>query len=302
MKTDSLFYKLFQQSPQLLLELAGLELACNEAYRFRSEEIKQTAFRIDGVLTPPPDNKALPLVFTEVQFQSDPKFYSRFFCEIFFYLHQNQPTHPWHAVVVYPSRNVETAGEKHYSALLASTQVQRIYLDELKLNPDRHTRLHLVQLIIEDTEQVPKVARRLIKAIENGEWAVDNKARILEIIETILVYKFPNLSREEVQSMLGYNDISLKDTRFYRDVYDEGRQEGRQEGHQEGFHEGRQGECIELVQRLLIRRLGNDPEIVRSVATMQTMALEQLEELAEALLEFTTAADLDAWLRKHGVC
>ncbi|MGR9052207.1 MAG: DUF4351 domain-containing protein, partial [Gammaproteobacteria bacterium] len=111
------------------------------------------------------------------------------------------------------------------------------------------------------------------------------------------VYKFPNLSREEVQSMPGYNDISLKDTRFYRDVYDE----GRQEGHQEGFHEGRQGECIELVQRLLIRRLGNDPEIARLVATMQTMALEQLEELAEALLEFKTAADLDAWLRKRGV-
>ncbi len=63
MKTDSLFYKLFQQTPQLLLELAALELPGAENYQFRSEEIKQTAFRLDGVLTPPSKNPTLPLVF-----------------------------------------------------------------------------------------------------------------------------------------------------------------------------------------------------------------------------------------------
>jgi predicted transposase YdaD len=64
MKTDSLFYKLFQQAPQLVLEQAGVE-----NYQFRSEEIKQTAFRLDGVLTPPSEKPNLPLVFVEVQFQ-----------------------------------------------------------------------------------------------------------------------------------------------------------------------------------------------------------------------------------------
>ena len=46
MKTDSLFYKLFQQAPELVLELAGIEAAGAENYQFRSEEIKQTAFRL----------------------------------------------------------------------------------------------------------------------------------------------------------------------------------------------------------------------------------------------------------------
>ncbi|SJM89842.1 conserved hypothetical protein [Crenothrix polyspora] len=248
MKTDSLFYKLFQQAPQLVLELAGINQAGAENYQFRSEEIKQTAFRLDGVLTPPSEKPDLPLVFVEVQFQVDHGFYSRFFCEIFFYLHQSQPIHPWHAVVIYPSRKVETSGERHYSVLLESVQVQRIYLDELARKPSQQVRVRLVQLITEDIKQAPKIAQALIKAIENNELAVDNKAQILEIIETILVYKFPKLSREEIQKMLGYNDISLKETRFYQDVYAEGQQEGRQEGRQEGE--------AKLILRLLVRLFG----------------------------------------------
>lgn len=83
MKTDSLFYRLFKNAPELLLELADLNYADAHCYCFCSEEIKQTALRLDGILTPPKDNIALPLIFVEVQFQSDPNFYSRFFCEIF---------------------------------------------------------------------------------------------------------------------------------------------------------------------------------------------------------------------------
>jgi len=56
MKTDSLFYRLFQSSPGLVLELAGLDYSDAQAYRFCSEEIKQTAFRLDGILTPPQEN------------------------------------------------------------------------------------------------------------------------------------------------------------------------------------------------------------------------------------------------------
>jgi predicted transposase YdaD len=44
MKTDSLFYKLFQQTPQLVLELAGIELAGMENYQFRSEDIKMLGY------------------------------------------------------------------------------------------------------------------------------------------------------------------------------------------------------------------------------------------------------------------
>ncbi|SJM89265.1 Rpn family recombination-promoting nuclease/putative transposase [Crenothrix polyspora] len=288
MKTDSLFYKLFQQAPQLVLELAGIDQAGAENYQFRSEEIKQTAFRLDGVLTPPLEKPDLPLVFVEVQFQVDHGFYSRFFCEIFFYLHQNRPIHPWHAVVIYPSRKVETSGERHYSVLLESAQVQRIYLDELARKPSQQVRVRLVQLITEDIKQAPKIAQALIKAIENNELAVDNKAQILEIIETILVYKFPKLSREEIQKMLGYNDISLKETRFYQDVYAEGQQEGRQEGRQEGE--------AKLILRLLVRLFGELGADTQNRITRLNVG--QLEALGEALLDFSSKEDVERWLEK----
>jgi hypothetical protein len=42
MKTDSLFYRLFQAMPSLALELAGITVTERAAYAFRSEEIKQT--------------------------------------------------------------------------------------------------------------------------------------------------------------------------------------------------------------------------------------------------------------------
>ena len=197
MKTDTLFYKLFQQAPGLVLELAGLP--CDENYLFRSEEIKQTAFRLDGLLAPASENAAAPLFFVEVQFQPKRTFYSRFFCKIFFYLHQNQPDNDWHAVVIYPSRSAEASGWQHYAALLQSSQVHRIYLDELVSKPGQNARMRLVQLIVEDANQAPQTARTLIAAIENDQVVVDNKAEILEMIETILVYKFPALSREEIQ-------------------------------------------------------------------------------------------------------
>ncbi len=84
MKTDSLFYRLFQRIPGLPLELAGLNYSA-EGYVFRSEEIKQTALRLDGVQIPPKKSNERPYVFIEAQIQPDEGFYSRFFSEIFLY-------------------------------------------------------------------------------------------------------------------------------------------------------------------------------------------------------------------------
>ena len=295
MKTDSLFYKLFQQAPELVLELAGIEPTGAENYQFRSEEIKQTAFRLDGVLIPPLDKPSLPLIFVEVQYQVDRSFYSRFFCEIFFYLHQNQPVHPWRAVVFYPRRNIETDGERHYSALLESQQVQRLYLEDLDNKPSQQVRVRLIQLINKDNRQAPEVARTLIQAIEKGELLADNKTQILEMIETILVYKFPKLSREEIQKMLGYNDISLKQTRYYQDAYAEGQQVGQQVGQQIGQQIGQQEGEAKLIMRQLARRFGVLGENTKN--QIKDLNIEQLEMLGEALLDFSTHEDLENWLQ-----
>lgn len=50
--------------------------------------------------------------------------------EVFLYLRQQRPVHPWQAVVIYPSWAVDPGEPPHYAALLQSEQVVRVYLDE----------------------------------------------------------------------------------------------------------------------------------------------------------------------------
>lgn len=289
MKTDSLFYRLFQTLPDLLFELIGQGAEHARAYRFTSVELKETAFRLDGVFTPPAEHPDWPLFFIEVQFQLDPDFYTRFFAEIFLYLRHHHPRHPWRAVVIYPTRAVDPGDHPHYRVLLHSEQVVRVYLDEWAETRQTLTQ-HLMAVVLAEpqtavTEAQAVVTRARQELVDKGQ-----QAAIVELIETILVYKLPTLSRQEIQRMLGLTDIDLKQTRFYQEVFSEGRQEGRQEGQFEGE--------VTLVRRLLQRRCGVlSPEIDERIARL---SLAQLEALGEALLDFGSATDLEQWLAVHG--
>jgi len=47
---------------------------------------------------------------------------------------------------------------------------------------------------------------------------------IIELIYTVFVYKFPKLSREEIETMLGLSE--LKQTKVYQEAVEEGEQRG----------------------------------------------------------------------------
>ena len=85
MKTDSLFYLLFQLAPPLFFDLIGAP-GQGQGYRFESVEVKEAAFRIDGVFLPPEGATDQPVYFVEVQFQRDRQLYRRLFAEIFLFL------------------------------------------------------------------------------------------------------------------------------------------------------------------------------------------------------------------------
>jgi predicted transposase YdaD len=103
---------------------------------------------------------------------------------------------------------------------------------------------------------------------------------IIDLLETVLVSKFAQLSREEIQAMFLLSDI--KQTRVYQEAKQEGRQEGRQEGE------------IRLLIRQLSRRFGKISD--RRIQVINSLTLEQLDDLGEALLDFSELADLDNWL------
>ena len=52
MQTDKIFYSLFQAFPSIFFTIIGAATVNVNAYEFVSVELKETAFRIDGVFIP----------------------------------------------------------------------------------------------------------------------------------------------------------------------------------------------------------------------------------------------------------
>jgi len=85
----------------------------------------------------------------------------------------------------------------------------------------------------------------------------------------------------------------LLHTRAAKDLLDRGRQEGEAQGEARGRALGE----ATVTLRQLNRRCG--PLSDATTAVIQALPLEQLEALAEALLDFSGPADLEAWLEEH---
>ena len=106
--------------------------------------------------------------------------------------------------------------------------------------------------------------------------------RRLSLIETILANKFPALTTERIMQLLDLKQTDITQSLFYQEI----RQGGRQEGE------------AALVLRLLTRRLG--PLSAHQEQQVRGLSVAELEDLGEALLDFTEMADLDGHLAGLG--
>ena len=221
MKRDSIFYKLFAQSPSLLFELLPSAPQRNDRYRFDSVAVKEPNFTIDGVFLPP-ETKPGVVFFVEVQFQRDDLLYERLFGESLLYFFRNRSRFTdWQAVAIYPRRSTEQKHTLPYDCLLES-RVDRIYLNELGPIEDLPLGLALMVLTIQTKKKAPAAARKLLDRTEQESSSDEVRRGIIGMIGTIISYRFSNLSRKEVEAMLAR---SLTETRFYQDVKEEGREE-----------------------------------------------------------------------------
>ncbi|WP_228059505.1 Rpn family recombination-promoting nuclease/putative transposase [Plectonema radiosum] len=102
MKTDNIFYKLFGEFPEIFFELIGKPPTTSNLYEFKSQEIKETSFRLDGIfitLNSLNTTTNEPIYFVEVQCYKDKLFYDRFLTSILLYFYQYQPSNPhWYAI------------------------------------------------------------------------------------------------------------------------------------------------------------------------------------------------------------
>jgi predicted transposase YdaD len=94
---------------------------------------------------------------------------------------------------------------------------------------------------------------------------------IIEMVSTILVYIFTQLSRAKVDSMLG---TTLQETRVYQEAKAEGK--------------------LEMLSMLLNHRFGSLPN--NMTEQLASLSIEQLETLGTAMFDFRSLADLAAWL------
>ncbi len=87
--------------------------------------------------------------------------------------------------------------------------------------------LGIIKLIVEEKQKAKTSVKQLINKarIEVKDAAIQRK--VLELIEAILVNKFPNLTREEVKEMLSMELI--KGTRVYEELKEEAREEVKEE-------------------------------------------------------------------------
>lgn len=219
MKRDSLFYRLFSQSPELLFELLEDRPDSAPRYRFDSVAVKEPRFEIDGVFLPPESEGPGVVYFCEVQMQKDDQLYERLIGESMLYFYRQRVRFSdWKAVVIYPSRSTEQKEIYPYRALLNSDQVHRIYLDEF--GPMEQLPLgvaSMVLTIVKESEAAAK-ARMLIERAHQEVSALPMRQGIIEMVSKVMVYKFNKLSRQEIDAMLG---TKLEETRVFQEAQED---------------------------------------------------------------------------------
>jgi len=283
LKTDTIFYSLFQLFPEFLFELIGEDPSQAQNYEFSSREIKELARRFDGLLIPSSNEFTDLLYFVEVQFQAKPNFYRRLFAEIFIYLEQYEPANDWAAVAIFASRNLEPEIPQHYQELRSKLQI--IYLDEIVTGDDLSLSLGIVKLIVIPENRLraefPKLEQELQK-IQNQEL----RRRIIDFIETVLFYKLSYMSREEVSAMFGIDD--LRQTRLFQDLRAEILVEGKAEGELLGKSKGELLGKLQGVAGLLALGLSESQiagALGLEVALVQRVAAgEGVEEIVKEIL------------------
>ena len=283
MKTDKLFYRIFLNQPDLIAELIpGIPSDCE--FEYSAPVLKEKETRLDGLLTPISNNSDVPLIFLEAQMQRDTKFYSRYFRGIFSYIDQYEISRNWRGLLILLNKRLELGSELPHRNLLNS-QVERLYLEDLLHQDDLSPNLALLRLIVTPKDQAGLAARKILNSVSTeAEFQLK-----LDLVESILVNKFTQLTLEEIQKMLNLKEADVTQTRFYQEVLEIGEKKGLQQGVQQGE--------ANLTIRLLKRRCGNLTAIQEQ--KVRSLSISQLESLGEALLDFQNMSDLENWLQDN---
>jgi len=150
--------------------------------------------------------------------------------------------------------------------------------------PNHELELFFVELpkfhkALDDLETLTEKWIYFMKNTNQLEAVPETMGIVPEIEKALRIANQANLSPEELEDL------------EKREMFLEDQQGAIIKGRQEGIKEGK----LELVVRLLERRVG---EIAANIQSrIRRLSIEELENLGEAVLDFTSASDLTDWLQ-----
>ncbi|MFN9621000.1 MAG: DUF2887 domain-containing protein [Synechococcaceae cyanobacterium] len=279
--SDKLFYWLFQNQPDRILALLPDLPGDACGYRFSASVLKEHEYRLDELFLPPPERPELPAVILEAQMAADGGFLRRLFAECARLVQQEPSIHQWRVVVLCPSRQLHF-GNPAPVAEFVKHRVHWIELLPAVTNPSGPALVQALALLLQNEHELPARSAALRAKVAGTSKA----AEIDDVIAAILMARFSGRSIQELCAMGGISLDDFTQSVAYREIFGRGRQEGWQEGE------------LDLALRLLQKRCGQlAPEQERRVRELPP---QQLEALAEAVLDFEGMADLNVWLTANG--
>ena len=297
LQSDHWYSEVFRALPDLVCQLLpGLAAAgpgdtdTETAYAFRPITLKKVTHHPDGVLWPrqhPGGSEQRPVVILEVQMHADRRFHRRLAAETFRLLQQHEEVEHLQVLVLLARRGL-ALGSTQPRALQRFLQQDVTWVDlaALASKPDLDPSIALLTLPVQNEPDLGPCTQRIIAL----------RPDLIELILPSLSERFQGLSTPQIMATLGISKDFWRHTRAFQDILAEGRQEGREEGRELGHEEGRRREASALALRQLERRCGSIDASTGS--RIEALNLPQLEELALALLDFSSAEDLQTWLEQ----
>ncbi len=221
MKLDSFFYWFFSAFPEAFFTLIGEDHRKARRYKFSSIEVKEQAFRFDGVFLPVSPKERI--YFVEAQFDKKPDFYLRLFAEVAIYIRQKKPKQRWRAVVIFPDEKSDPGITHHYQEFFESGRLLRIYLNKLPEKYLRRFPLNLLQVISASEQNVLPAVRKLTRQLPHQVRDQKQLKSIVDFLINLILSKAPKLSRKEIKKMIEptMNVANFRHTRFYQEVAEE---------------------------------------------------------------------------------
>lgn len=147
----------------------------------------------------------------------------------FLYLRQFWVLQRWKIVVIFPYRRTEPKRHPVFASLFQTNCIEVIYLEDHLKTTEESLTLDTFRLILSEPTTAPPLANKLLRSVLGTP-----NVQLEKIIEAILWYKFPKLTRKEIEAMLDL-DFDLTQTAMYQEAKEEGKAVGLQEGKRESL-------------------------------------------------------------------